>query len=155
MNDSPQGTAASGPVSASAVRAASDVRTVMSRLRRRLKQVAEVDDLTPSQTAVLSRLLQDGADTTSGLAAGERVRPQSMAATVAVLEERGLVRRDPDPEDGRKQLVSLTEQAREMIAGDRRARQEWLARVLQDTCTEAERRNLIEALAVLDRISQT
>jgi DNA-binding MarR family transcriptional regulator len=141
-------------ISDSALRAANDLRVVFSRVRRRLREVAEAEDLTPSQSSVLSRLAADGADSTSGLAAAERVRPQSMAATVAALQARGLIRRDPDPTDGRRQLLTLTPEGHSRVQGDRRARQEWLARALEDHCTEAERRTLIQALTVLDRLTQ-
>jgi DNA-binding MarR family transcriptional regulator len=141
-----------GPVPDSAVRAASDLRSVVSRMRRRMRELAEADDLTPSQTAVLSRLDKDGPASASELAAAERVRPQSMAATVAALDQRGMIRRSPSPHDGRKQIVSLSEQGRDRLAGDRRTRQEWLARALDQHCTEAERRTVIEAMAVLDRV---
>ena len=67
----------------SAVRAAHDVVTVLSRLRRRLKELAPGDGLTPSQTSVLSRLDKEGPASASALASAERVRPQSIAATLA------------------------------------------------------------------------
>ena len=95
-------------ISESAGRAARDLRVMFSRLRRQLKDVATGGDLTPSQTAVLTRLWKDGASSTSALAAAERVRPQSMATIVAGLDQHGLIRRAPDPDDGRRQVISLT-----------------------------------------------
>ncbi|WP_330253238.1 MarR family transcriptional regulator [Nocardia sp. NBC_00565] len=142
-------------ISESAVRAASEVRVVIGRLRRRLRELATEDDLTPSQTAVLSRLDKDGAASTSDLAVGERVRQQSMAMTVSALERCGFVERRPDPADGRRQLLSLTVAGRERLQGDRQARQEWLARTLQRCCTEAQRRTILEALALLDDVAQS
>lgn len=136
----------------SAVRAARDVRVVLSRLRRRLRAVAAGQELTPSQTSVLSLLARDGAASASALAAAERVRPQSMAATLGVLTELGLVRRDPDPADGRRLLVSLTEAGTQRVEGDRAARQEWLALALYERVTEAERQTVIDAMRVLDRL---
>jgi hypothetical protein len=56
---------------------------MFSRLRRRLREVAAADDLTPTQTAVLLRLAKDGPASASQLAGAERVRPQSMAAVTA------------------------------------------------------------------------
>lgn len=95
-------------VSESAAAAARDLRVLFSRLRRRLLEVATADDLTPSQTAVLIRLVKDGPASTSQLAGAERVRPQSMATTLAGLDRHGMIVRTPDPEDGRRQLVDLT-----------------------------------------------
>jgi DNA-binding MarR family transcriptional regulator len=137
---------------ASAVQAASGLRAVVSRLRRRLRAVADLGDLTPSQTSVLSRLDKGGPASASDLAAAERVRPQSMAATLAAIEQHGLIRRDPDPADGRRQLVSLTDTARETILDSRRAREEWLSRTLADEFTEAERQTVLAALVLLDRL---
>lgn len=136
----------------SAARAASDIRTVFGRLRRRLREVAGLGDLTPSQTSVLSRLERGVPASASDLATLERVRPQSMAATLAAIQEHGLIQRQPDPADGRRQLISLTEAGREAIAGSRREREEWLARTLTDHYSEDERQTIIEALRLLDRL---
>jgi len=138
-------------ISESAVRAASDVRVVIGRVRRRLKVLAHQDDLTLSQTAVLSRIDKEGPASASDLATAERVRPQSMAAILAALREADLIQRHPDPEDGRRQVVSLTTAGRHRIQGDRRVRQEWLAQALQEHCTESERQSIIKAVVLLDR----
>jgi DNA-binding MarR family transcriptional regulator len=140
-------------IPAPTIRLAGALRVAVGRLRRQLRDIADSDHLTPSQMSVLSRLEKDGAACASSLAAAERVRPQSMAATLTVLEQRGLIRRDPDPEDGRRQLIALTPAAREWVRGNRRAREEWLARALQERYTDAERRTIGEALALLDRLT--
>ncbi|MEU6478725.1 MarR family transcriptional regulator [Streptomyces sp. NPDC047017] len=140
--------------SASAARAARDLRVVFSRLRRRIREVARDEDLTPSQVSALTLAGKHGAATASALAAAEGVRPQSMAATLAALEQHGLIRRTPDPDDGRRQLVTLTENGRERIEGDQRIREEWLARALEDRFTEAERQTLIEAFGLMERLTR-
>jgi DNA-binding MarR family transcriptional regulator len=140
-------------ISASSVRAARELRVFVSRLRRRLKDELDNGELTPSQLSLVSRLAKDGPATASALAAAERVRPQSVAATLAVLEERDLVRRRQDPADGRRQLVSLTQTGQELFTDRRRSTEEWLTRALQETYTEAERRTIIEATALLERLS--
>jgi DNA-binding MarR family transcriptional regulator len=140
-------------ISESAARAAQELRVVFSRLRRRLKDFAAGEDLTPSQTAVLIRLWKDGASSTSALAGAERVRPQSMATIVAALDGHGLIRRAPDPGDGRRQVLTLTEAGRERAESDRKAREEWLARSLQDQFSERERRVIVEALSLLQRLT--
>lgn len=145
--------AARTDVSPTSARAARDVRVVVGRLRRRLAELYDNRELTPSQTSLLSRLGKDGPATASELAAAERVRPQSASATLAVLEERGLVRRDRDPGDGRRQLVSLTGEGRELHEGRRRFGQEWLSHAFEDGFTEAERRTVIEAMGLLERLT--
>lgn len=140
-------------VSDSAVAVARDIRVVFSRLRRRLKDIA-VDGLTPSQTAVLTRLWKEGPSSASALAAAERVRPQSMATILAALGQRRLIERSPDPNDKRRQVVSLTAAGRKRAESDRRAREEWLARAIQERYTEAERRVIVEALSLLERLTE-
>jgi DNA-binding MarR family transcriptional regulator len=141
-------------VSDSAARAARDLRVAFSRLRRRIREVADTEDLTPSQVPALTLVSKSGAAASaSALAAAEGVRPQSMAATLAALDQQGLIRRSPDPEDGRRQLVTLTAAGRERVEVNRQAREEWLARSLQDRCTEEERAVLIEAMALMERLT--
>jgi DNA-binding MarR family transcriptional regulator len=139
-------------VSESSVRAARDLRVVVGRLRRRLRQVTTDEDLTAPQTAALLRLAKDGPASTSQLAGAERVRPQSMAATLAGLDRHGLIERTPDPDDGRRQLISLTAQGRRRADTDRRNRDEWLVRAMAERFTEPERRVINEALALLTRL---
>jgi DNA-binding MarR family transcriptional regulator len=115
--------------------------------------MADTRELTPSQISVLSRLGKDGAASASDLAVSERVRPQSVASTLAALDERGLIERRPDPDDRRRQLVSLSPAGRELFEGGQRASEEWLTRALHDRYTEAERQTVIEAMALLDRLA--
>lgn len=139
----------------SALSAAAAVREVVGRLRRRLREVAsDSSGLSPSQVAVFHRLAKDGDSSTSMLAAAEGVRPQSMAATLAALDAHGLLERRPDPDDGRRHLITLSALGRERAAGDREARAEWLARRLDADFTERERQTLIEAAALLERLTR-
>jgi len=137
----------------SSVRAARDLRVAVSRLRRRLVDVADTHELTPSQLSVLSRLGKEGPASASDLAAAERIRPQSVAATLAVLEERALVIRRPDPGDGRRQLVSLSPAGTALFDDRRRHREEWLSRALEERLTESERQTVIDAAALLERLT--
>ena len=137
-----------------AAQAARELRVLVGRLRRRLREVDSVHELTASQLAVLGRLDRDGSASTSDLAKAERVRPQSMAATVAVLEERGLIARRQDPDDGRRQLIELTPVADEVVSGSRRARDEWLERALRERFSPEELATVIEALGMLERLSE-
>ena len=138
----------------SAVQASQDVRVAFGRLRRRLREVGSRSALSPSLVSVLARLRQDEATTASALAQLEGVRPQSMAATIASLEQLGLLRRSPDPSDGRRQIVALTEAGRNVEQGNHEARVEWFVEVLQAHCTEPERQTLLAAAAILDRLAR-
>ncbi|MER6947504.1 MarR family transcriptional regulator [Nonomuraea sp. NPDC000554] len=142
-------------VSESAERAARDAWVAVGRLVRRLRELAVEGDLSAGQASVLVRLAKHGAASASDLAAAERVRPQSMAKMVMALEDAGLVERHPDPEDRRRQLVSLTALGLERRLGDRRAREAWLARTLQERCTEQQLHTIIEAMALLDEVAQS
>ncbi|MFJ8330335.1 MarR family winged helix-turn-helix transcriptional regulator [Streptomyces sp. NPDC094437] len=141
-------------ISDSAARAAQDLRVVFSRLRRRLREVAEDDALTPPQVSALTLVGKHGAATASALATAEGVRPQSMATTLTALDRHGLIRRNPDPDDGRRQLVTLTDAGRLRIEGDQQAREEWLTRALQDRYTEEERGAVLDGLALLERLTR-
>ena len=132
---------------------ANDLRLVLGRLIRRLR--AERRGLTLGQVTVLGRLDREGPAGTSDLAAGERVRPQSMAATVAALAAAGLVERRPDPVDRRRILIALTEHGRETLAADRRRRDAWLAEALQNDLSERELAVLAEAATLLARIADS
>ena len=126
---------------------------MFSRLRRQLKDVRTGNDLTPSQTAVLTRLWKEGASSASVLAAAERVRPQSMATILAGLDEHSLIRRTPDPDDRRRQVISLTPAGRRRAESDRQVRGEWLARAMQERYSERERRVILDALSLLQRLT--
>ena len=139
---------------ADAALAARDLRILVGRLRRRLREVDDVQELTASQLAALGRLDRDGPASTSDLAKAERVRPQSMAATVAVLEERGLVVRRPDPGDGRRQLIEPTALADTLVSGSRRARDEWLEQALRKRFSPDELATIVAALGLLERLSE-
>jgi DNA-binding MarR family transcriptional regulator len=118
-----------------------------------LRRVLACKSMPFAQLAVLSRLERDGASTTSELATQERVRPQSMAATVAELQERGLVDRAPDPLDGRKILIRLTEAGARTLGRERAASQEWLRLALAERLGSAEQAELGRALRLIERLA--
>ena len=142
----------SATISASAVQAAGEVRVVFGRVTRRLKELADKDDLTPSQSSVLSRL-----DKTARRRPASWRRPsgcarRSMAAILSALRAADLIERHPDPPGRPSNQFRLADHDRPAPdpGVDRRVRQEWLAQALQDNCTEAERQTIVKALALLD-----
>jgi DNA-binding MarR family transcriptional regulator len=131
-------------------RSASELRIVLGQLVRRLR--AE-NTFSLSLVAVLARLDREGSQTTSRLATAERVRPQSMAQTVAELQAAGLVSRAPDPTDRRQVLIALTDEGRETLNADRRRREGWLAEAMAKL-TSDEQETLIRAVPLLRRLTQ-
>ncbi|HJP76106.1 MAG TPA: MarR family transcriptional regulator [Pseudonocardiaceae bacterium] len=130
------------------------LRLIIGRIARRLRQNHESGELTLSEVSVLSRLEREGASTPSALAEHERVRPQAMATTLAALEERGLLDRHPDPHDGRRVVMTLTEQGRATVLHRRSESVERLITVLENEFSAAELRTLDAALPLLDRLSE-
>jgi DNA-binding MarR family transcriptional regulator len=129
----------------------SELRIVLGQLVRRLRAEHRFPI---SQATVLSRLGREGAATTSALAAAERVRPQSMAHTIAELEADGLVDRTPDPVDRRQIQIALTERGREALADERARREGWLARTIATELTDDEQELLMQTVPLLRRLAQ-
>lgn len=132
---------------------AQDLRAVVGKLKRRLRDQAPVGDLTPSQVSVILRLEKDGPATTSNLARAEGMRPQSMAPLIAALENASLVRGAPDPSDGRQTLLALTDACRKWIDEGRSARQDWLTRSLQAHLSPEELDQVATAVELLKRLA--
>jgi DNA-binding MarR family transcriptional regulator len=130
--------------------AAGELRLVLGQLLRRLR--AEYS-FPVAQASVLSRLDREGAQTTSALAAAERVRPQSMAQTLAELETAGLIDRRPDPADGRRVLIELTPSGRERVLEARGRREDWLAAAIAEELEPAEQQTLLAAVPLLRRLA--
>jgi DNA-binding MarR family transcriptional regulator len=134
---------------ATAAPLASDLRVVLGQLIRRLRSEHR---FSLSQGSVLGRLDREGAQSVSDLAFAERVRPQSMAQTVTDLESDGLVARTPDPDDGRRALVSLTEAGLTELREDRLRREGWLVRAIEEL-PAADRATVERAIVLLRRLA--
>jgi DNA-binding MarR family transcriptional regulator len=129
-----------------------EMRTLIGKLKRKLRDQAGREDFTPSQVSVLLRLEKDGPATASNLAKAEAMRPQSMSALIAPLEAAGLIRGAPDPNDGRQTLLSLTQKCKERIQERRAAKQDWLTRTILAKLSAQEQERLVAALHILARL---
>jgi DNA-binding MarR family transcriptional regulator len=138
------------PRTSDVVGAAAELRIVLGQLVRRLRSEYSFPI---AQASVLSRLDRDGPQTTSALAAAERVRPQSMAQTLAELEADGLISRRPDPEDGRRVLIEATRAGRERLRENRKRREGWLAAAIEAELTPDEQETLLDAVPLLQRLA--
>jgi DNA-binding MarR family transcriptional regulator len=133
---------------------ATELRPAVVQLLRRLREQAPGSDLTKSQSTVLGLLETLGSATATELAKAQGMRPQSMAAIVAALQSFGLVAGAPDPRDGRKTVLSLTEQAREEFRTGRLAKEDWLASALTSALTAEEIARVAQAVPLLRRLGQ-
>jgi DNA-binding MarR family transcriptional regulator len=131
-----------------------ELRVVFTKLKRRLREQADAGDFTDSQKSVLLRLERDGPATVSMLARAEGVRPQSMRMTVAALEAAGVVRGEPDPNDGRQTFLNLTPAFLKILRTGRAAREDWLFRALQTQLAPRERAQLLAAVKLLNRLAE-
>ncbi|MCG6495089.1 MarR family winged helix-turn-helix transcriptional regulator [Kitasatospora sp. A2-31] len=132
--------------------AVNQLRSSTMRLSRRLRHQRVEESLSPTEMGVLGTLARCGKATPGELARKEHVQPPSMTRIVAMLEEKGLVRREPHPEDRRQVVVSSTEQADEILTESRRRRNAWLAE-LAEGLDEEEWAVLREAAPVLYKLA--
>jgi DNA-binding MarR family transcriptional regulator len=135
------------------LRAGCDLRVALGRIVRRLRQSHAPGELTLSEISVLSRLDRDGPATPGALADGERVRPQAMGATLAMLEQRDLVTRAADPGDGRRVLMSINEEGSRLLVDRRSHSTARMASALADGFSPAEQRRLIAVIPLLERMA--
>jgi DNA-binding MarR family transcriptional regulator len=132
--------------------AVNELRGAVMRLSRRLRHQRVDETLSPTEMSVLATLARCGSATPGELARKEHVQPPSMTRIVAMLEAKGLVRREPHPEDRRQVVVSRTERAEAMLAESRTKRNAWLAE-LASGLDEDELAILRRAAPVLEKLA--
>lgn len=135
------------------LQASTDLRVALGRLVRRLRQGYVVGELTLPERSVLSRLDREGPATPGCLADLERVKPQAMGVTLAGLVDRGLVERRKDDSDGRRVLMSVTEAGVRLLTDRRSQTTRQMATALAEKFTEAEQRELIAAIPLIERLA--
>jgi DNA-binding MarR family transcriptional regulator len=132
------------------------VQASVRLLIQRLRQTEAIEgDLSSPETSALARLDRTGPTSASELAKLERISPQSMGVTVGALEERGLVTRAPDPEDGRRSILTLTAAGAAFLRRRRGARSELLSHALAANFTAAEVKALAAAAPLLERLAES
>jgi DNA-binding MarR family transcriptional regulator len=131
-----------------------ELRAVLGKLKRKMREQGGRNDLTPSQVSVLLRLEKDGLAAVSSLARAEGMRPQSMSAIITSLLEAGLVRGSPDPNDGRQTLISLSRRCEKLLKEGRAARQDWLTTTIQKKLSSHEQEKLAAAVDLLVRLAE-
>jgi DNA-binding MarR family transcriptional regulator len=107
--------------------------------------------LSVTALSTLRRVAEGEACRITELASAEAVAQPSMTALIARLEARGLVRREPDPEDRRAVRVAITDAGVEQVAAVRAARAELLGERIA-RLDESDQAALAAVLPVLDSL---
>lgn len=134
-----------------------DLRMAVGRIGRRLRQLYATPDATADpgflEVAVLTRLDRLGPLTSRALAEIESVTPQAIGTALSQLQQRGLVARAQDLNDGRKVISTITEMGRRMLAGREHAVNEHMRRTLKDSFDAAERAQIAAVVPLLERLA--
>ncbi|MEV0737018.1 MarR family transcriptional regulator [Streptomyces sp. NPDC050549] len=124
-------------------------------LLRRVRQLPVEGGLTMPERAALAQLDRAGPTTSSALARDAQITAQAMGATLGSLRTQGLVERRPDPEDGRRVVLTVTDAGRQALRNKRNARAELIGRALTGgTFTPTELKQLAAAAPLLERLAQ-
>jgi DNA-binding MarR family transcriptional regulator len=132
---------------------AARLRVGLSAFRRRVQERAMDGDLSAPQLTALSRIDRLGPVTTAELARREQITPQAMGATIASLEQRGLVTRGVDVSDGRRSILSLAPSGRDALHSGRSALSDKIAAALAESFTSGEITLLDAAAPLIERLS--
>jgi len=122
-------------------------------LVRRVRAASASHELSLTELAVMARLAREGPATTADLARAERMRPQSMGATIGTLEEMGMVERRPHPTDGRQVNIALTPKGVAVRNSSKNAKRTWLAQAVAQL-DEPDRELLFKAAEIIRRLAE-
>jgi DNA-binding MarR family transcriptional regulator len=143
--DSPSGTKAPDSLAA-------ELATDFERIVGLFRSLSPASGLSMTAAATLAGIERLGPQRLTVLATREGVTQPAMTQLISRLEESGLVRREPTPDDGRVVLVAITEQGRATLAHRRSARAERLAGIIAQLSPE-HRAALSAALPALDALA--
>ncbi|MCX5072398.1 MarR family transcriptional regulator [Streptomyces sp. NBC_00513] len=132
---------------------AEELQLALGMLVRQMRAAAG-GGISLSQMSVLKRLDRLGPCTASELARAEKIRPQSVIATVNSLQAEGLVVRTPHPTDGRRRPISLTPEGRALVSERREAGHGRLAELIVERLSPAEQRMVADVVPLLRRLAE-
>ncbi len=138
--------------SAEDLAAVNTLRMGVLRLSRRLRHLRVDQTMSLAEMSAIGTLVRCGAMPLGELARKEHVRPPSMTRIIAVLQDRGLVRLEPHPQDRRQKVVAATDQAQAILDASRSQRNEWLSQ-LAVHLDEDEWARLRDAAPVLHKLA--
>lgn len=132
---------------------AARLRMTLGRLNRRVRQHGP-QTLSSSQASTLASVETLGPVRLGDLAVREGVTAPTQSRLVASLEQQGLLRRMPDPEDRRATLLDITAQGRRQLQRLRGERSAFLVAQLGRLSGE-QRQALVTALDALETLAET
>ncbi|MFD7256089.1 MarR family winged helix-turn-helix transcriptional regulator [Streptomyces sp. NPDC059874] len=132
---------------------AEELQLALGMLVRQMRAAAG-GGVSLSQMSVLKRLDRLGPCTATDLAQAEKIRPQSVIATVNTLQAGGYVTRSPHPTDGRRLVISLTPEGQALVRERREAGHGRIAELIDERLSPAEQRLLAEAVPLLRRLAE-
>jgi DNA-binding MarR family transcriptional regulator len=119
--------------------AAADAELLRSAIGAFVRWARTGDTIPPGQAAVLGHLARTGALSITDLAAREKVRHQSMARTVRLLEDQGFILVETDAADHRRVLVRITAEGLARLGEERQHRNAGIAQAIRAELDEEER----------------
>jgi DNA-binding MarR family transcriptional regulator len=129
--------------------------TQVKLLNRRLRrEQSAVEGLSTAALVVLTAAARADTPQRPGQLATElQMTTPNMAAALRVLEEGGMITRQPDPGDGRKVFVHVTKSGRDIVGRTSASRHAWLREAVEEALTDRERRVLFQAGDLIERIA--
>lgn len=132
---------------------AATLQANIALLMRRMRTLSDEGGLSVPERSALKSVERVGPTTVTALARAEDMRVQSMGETVAVLKARGLVETRPDPGDGRRTILAITETGREALGDKGDPRVERIAEAISAGFTDPELRQLIGIAPLIERLA--
>ncbi len=129
------------------------LRVALSALMRQLRQAAPPEGIGSARLSAIGALYLRGPMTPTELAAHERVKLQTLTRLLAELEADAWVVRKPDPDDGRRSVLSLTPLGIRQLTADVQRREASLAAAIDGALTPAQQANLLKACDAIDALT--
>ena len=129
------------------------LRGVIPRLARQLNDTSTGADLTPTQYSVLALVRLRGPIGLAELTELEGLNPTMLSRIVKVLDERGLVRRLPDPKDMRAARLEATQDGEHVHDRVRAQRTQVLSECL-DRLPEETAEILLAAVPAMEALAE-
>ncbi|WP_343688925.1 MarR family transcriptional regulator [Chitinophaga sp.] len=131
------------------------IRNLVTIMNRRLrKQISNPEQLSIAEFNVLSILMTQKEAFPSELGGQLNISSQFMSQILNRMEGLKYISRKSAPSDGRKTLVTLTKQGKQKVELSRREREEWLALMVSEKYTPAEKDVIKKALDLLSALTE-